>query len=347
MVFSPSRSLRKRDATTIGAAGGRSAPSTWARAAKRGPEQRRRRARREPRIGRALERVQRLHQRRHRVHRLGANLGIERFGRRSFDAERPRLAPILEQRQNVATFGIARRVGEEVGEIVLREKAIADERGRFGGDADGRRRDRRLARRDHVRETDGQLAGARIRRRFDRVFDERQLLRPGGAVSVGVPRPEPVERHRIDDVGVAAAQPAQQCPHDACTKRWVCFEARVVQRLIDEPEGAAESETQTLEIADADGERVAASATRARVSRQHDGRVEVRRRPRELRDRVGVDCRPVVRSAEAEGDGEQKDRDEEGNAADYIHRCFVPVAGDRVAEPLGPPSMLVPCNTMR
>ncbi len=56
---------------------------------------------------------------------------------------------------------------------------------------------------------------------------------------------------------------------------------------------------------------------------------------------------PVVHRADDEGGGEQSGRDEEGKATNYVHRWFVPIAGRRVAEPLGAPSMLVTCNTIR
>ena len=59
------------------------------------------------------------------------------------------------------------------------------------------------------------------------------------------------------------------------------------------------------------------------------------------------DRRPVVHRADDEGGGEQSGSDEEGNATNYVHRWFVPMAGCRVAEPLGAPSMLVTCNTIR
>ena len=47
------------------------------------------------------------------------------------------------------------------------------------------------------------------------------------------------------------------------------------------------------------------------------------------------------------GGGEESGRDEEGKATNYVHRWFVPVAGNRVAEGLGSPSMLLPCDTSR
>ena len=181
--------------TTIGAAGGRSAPSALARAAKCAPSNGVRRAA----CGDGRRRSAPACRARGRAPARRSSLRCATRRRAARAAGRSTRNDVLSRRSSssVSTsrcFRVAGRVGEQVGEVALREHAIAHERGRLGRDGDRRRRDGRLPRADHVGEAHGQFTGARIGRRFDRPLDEREMLRAGRAVAVGVPRPEAVEQ---------------------------------------------------------------------------------------------------------------------------------------------------------
>ena len=97
-------------------------------------------------------------------------------------------------------------VVEQVAHIALREHTVTQQCSDLGGDDVALLRRRLLTGGQCVSESNSQLAGAGIARRFDRTLNEREMRR---AVRLWIER---IRDRRIDDVRIAASKTSRVSP---------------------------------------------------------------------------------------------------------------------------------------
>src|SRR5690606_28587251 len=115
--------------------------------------------------------------------------------------------------------------------------------------------DRSLRGGEQIAQPDRALPRGRRRRRLDRPLHDLQLLDRRRAPAGNAREPRHVHHARIDVVGLAGQGTREDPVGEGLLD--VLREVRVAQRVLDQPEGAAEAEPRTLRIAEGDNLGVA------------------------------------------------------------------------------------------